>query len=182
MFLLDTWLLTRFFIILSKYLNTIYPHYHINSNTVCPSECSCRMITSSFFFIITSIHAFCHQLYDISFTTFICWVNSINYWRFPTFGARRYTDLCSSIFGICYAYHCSTEIENGFDFFATGCALIIWWYVCALFLGRILQYYYYASICHMNVHTTAMLYNTWLVYNLTNVRKQANNKNVCENL
>ena len=143
--------------------------YSISMNLVCPLHYAHRMFISSFLLIMNVMDGYSKGLYDCSILILICWINSINYWRFPVHGIRRNIDLLSAIIATYYHYLCSFEIING-NIYRIGMTTFIGWYGLALYFGRICNKKHYASICHVNIHSTALVFNTWLFSQLYIVR------------
>merc|ERR1712129_505153 len=93
--------LTSCFIWASKHTHTFMQRRvllskHSSDELVCPFVFGCRMLTSSSFIILNALHGVYHGVHECALLIFVCWFNSINYWRWPTEGIRRYADvLCS---------------------------------------------------------------------------------------
>ena len=145
---------------LSKYLPI---EEETQSILVCPLQYARRMFLSSFLLLINVLDGYYEGIYDCSLIIFICWINSLNYWRLPTHGIRRNIDVITAIFATYYHYNCSYElsIDHG-DIYRTGMMTFIGWYGMALYFGRIKNNKHYASICHVNIHCTAIIFNLWL--------------------
>lgn len=124
------------------------------------NEYQYRMLVSSYLFIFNAIHSYHCELYDCCFIIVICWINSINYWRLPVDGPRRKIDLVSSGTALIYFFCLSFSIREG-DYYRTGCVFFVMWYMLALLCGRCFKYPSCSSICHVNMHTTAIVFNTW---------------------
>ena len=143
-----------------------------NDELVCPPKYYARMLTSSFLFLINVIQGYYKGLFDCSTWILVCWMNSINYWRFPTPGMRRNIDLLSSLSATYHHYMCSYEIEDGY-IYRIGLATFCGWYMMSLYFGRIAKKPHYASICHVNIHSTAIVFNVWFFSVLYRVRSSS---------
>ena len=136
---------------------------------VCPLNYACRMFTSSTLFIFNILHGYYNGLHDCSTWILLCWINSLNYWRYPIEGIRRNIDLVSALFATYHHYYCSYEITNG-HIYRIGMIIFCSWYCMALYFGRIKNNKHYSSICHVNIHCTAIIFNIWLFSQLYDSR------------
>ena len=141
------------------------------SNSVISIQYAPRMFTSSLLLLHNAIYAYSIGITDCALFIFVCWMNSINYWRNPIYGFRRNIDLVSSIVASCYHFYCAIQIVPPILYrlvMITFCG----WYALALICGRIWQNEHYSSICHVNLHCTAIVFNTWLLAQLYSIRSK----------
>lgn len=139
---------------------------------VCPLVYACRMLTSSSLFIFNILHGYYNGLNDCSTWILLCWINSLNYWRYPVNGIRRNIDLVSAVFATYHHYCVSYEILGGY-IYRIGIVIFGWWYCMALYFGRIVNNNHYSSFCHVNIHCTAIIFNLWLFSQLYVSRNDA---------
>ena len=162
--------LTACFILASKWTYSMLWYKGLKESVlVCPFAYGCRMLTSSSVLILNVMHGYFNGLHDCSMWILVCWINSINYWRFPTSGFRRFIDIFSSLLATYYHLDCSYEIINGY-IYRIGIFTFCAWYCCALYFGRFVGNKHYASICHVNIHSTAIVFNAWFFSQLYEAR------------
>ena len=136
---------------------------------VCPLEYSCRMFTSSCFLVVTVLQSLYFQIYDSFCVSIVCVINSINYWRYPIKGFRRNFDIITALSGTIYHYYLSYEFAEGYVY-RLGVILFCTWYVMALCFDKMIHNKDYSSMCHVNIHATALIFNSWLFPELGKVR------------
>ena len=132
-----------------------------NARFVCPFIFACRMLTSSSLLILNVIHGLYCGTFDCAALIFVSWLTSLNYWRHPTEGMRRVIDLIWNIISVIYHFCVSFEITDGYTY-RVGVYSFCLWYIAALYFGRIRDDKNLASICHVNIHSTAIVFNIWL--------------------
>ena len=138
---------------------------------VCPYEFACRMLTSSSFLILNVIHGLYCGTFDCAALIFVSWLTSLNYWRHPTEGMRRIIDLVWNIVAVAYHHHRSYEMRNDNGLmYRIGVYTFGLWYIAALYFGRIRGNKNMASLCHMNIHTTCIVFNIWMFPQLYEAR------------
>lgn len=141
-----------------------------NGHFVCPFEFACRMLTSSSLLILNVIHGIYCRTFDCAAIIFVSWLTSLNYWRHPTEGMRRIVDLIWNIISVIYHFYCSFDIANG-HLYRIGVYSFCLWYIAALYFGRIRNDKNMASLCHVNIHSTAIVFNIWLFPQLYGARQ-----------
>lgn len=164
--------MTACFIPISKWTHYVLQHrYKDIKRTVliCPLVFSCRMLTSSSLAVFNVLHGYYNGIHDCSTIIFVCWVNSVNYWRYPTQGIRRNMDITTILFATCYHVNCSYEVVDGY-IYRIGVLTSFVWYCLALYFGRFRLNNSFSSVCHLNIHSTAIIFNAWLISELYKTR------------
>ena len=108
------------------------------------------LLYSSNLFFINSILALIYNLYDYGFISFCIYLNSINYWRKPTFSLRRNIDITTCI--LSFIYHKYNLIYIKFDILSFIFLYFgIIFYIFGIFLSRYKKIYI-SVICHIFLH------------------------------
>ncbi len=154
---------TLCFVLLSKYvykLQTKYVNFRKKDKLILPPIYASRLLTSSAVFLFNAIHAYYNNIVDCALIIFICWVNSLNYWRYPTKGFRRNIDITSALFASLHLFFRATELleDEQIYIYRVGMFTFCIWYCMALYFTN----KNYSSLCHVNLHSTAIIFNGFL--------------------
>ena len=131
-----------------------------DSKMLVPIEHGYYICIMSTLFFLSGIYAVKRGLFISSIGPLVVFINSINYWRRPTYGLRRNIDICWCLFAlIIQMYNSHLSIY----YFMYRCIML-----CSLLfypLGWILykkKYFWFATIAHSMIHVGANVANVVL--------------------
>ena len=97
----------------AKSSNNVFNVYEAPAEKlVLPLVYSRRIYYVSFLTLLSTSMSLYLGLYDCVFVTTAVFLNSINYWRHPTYGIRRYCDMATATVGCLYQIWLSSQSSN----------------------------------------------------------------------
>jgi hypothetical protein len=132
------------------------PDNHVNRLVLAPKY-SKWLWRSSWVHFVTVICAYVMGAYDLSVLASMVLVTSLNYWRNPDYGYRRYVDIVCVQVGIwwaCVRTLDAAEPSRTMSFMCTSCMTLL--FVLSVRLHRKNQHHS-STVLHMLVHFTGNL-------------------------
>ena len=117
-------------------------------------------------FLLSGIYAFTRGNYEFAIGPLGVWINSVNYWRKPTYGLRRNIDICWVLFALtCTAFNAYKSIHGLTWTYIMFSSLLVFYP-----LGWLLymyEYFWLATIAHSMLHVFPNLANVILYSGLS---------------
>ena len=133
---------------------------------IAPQDHGYFMCIMASLFLISGIYAFTRGNYEFAIGPLGVWINSVNYWRKPTYGLRRNIDICWVLFALtCTAFNAYKSIHGLTWTYIMFSSLLVFYP-----LGWLLymyEYFWLATIAHSMLHVLPNLANVILYSGLS---------------
>lgn len=123
---------------------------------ICSSEEAQIVWNASWFSLIgSSIQCFYYGTYDLSIGTFSVFLTSLLYWKKPTYGCRRTTDMTTVFLVFLYYMYSTLDVEDASLYY--------------IFTGTSICCYYISCKEHKKGNTRVGAYNHSLIHFFANI-------------